>query len=112
LALQPRITFKIMQLRIRQIVPRTVDFDHKRTSVTGEINDIATNRGLPPDAQVEPSQFFPEQLLRQGHRLAEVTRATDRARSMTTGHVKPPFPLDGGRVGDGGAHAVGDEETA
>ena len=49
LRIEPSVSFSVVQLSFRQIVPTAIDFDHQLRAVVDEIDDVAAHRSLPPD---------------------------------------------------------------
>lgn len=87
----------------------TINLDHQRCAVVGEVRDVASDRSLPPDAKVEFAQRVPQLLLTEGHRLSQTARSFRSARRVMivvewrrrfgdTGAIRRPTPKRSGRT--------------
>lgn len=80
---KPGVTLGVAQLRLGIIVPAAVDLDDKPRSVMNEVNDIAPNRRLPADMEIERAESPPKGPLTGGHLIPETAGAFDDAGCMS-----------------------------
>jgi hypothetical protein len=79
LHIQPSVAFGVMQLCLRQVMATAIHFYNDLCIVMGEVGDVAADRSLSADVQVQRSQSFPQSLLADGHVSAQPSSAADRA---------------------------------